>query len=117
WPRHGSTQQTQKCRPQANRFAPNPADDVGSLFDVAANHPSNERHRASHSQAKLATKKRWKCRFCRTILPFATETRLERLPVMLNHFSRVMAGLVPAIYVFLAEAQQERRGCPRQARA
>src|SRR5215471_19045897 len=42
---------------------------------------------------------------------------LERIPVMLNHFSRVMAGLVPAIYVLLAEAPQERRGCPRQARA
>jgi len=34
---------------------------------------------------------------------------------MLNHFSRVMAGLVPAIYVLLAEAPQERRGCPRQS--
>jgi len=33
---------------------------------------------------------------------------------MLNHFSRVMAGLVPAIYVLLAEAPQERRGCPRR---
>ncbi len=29
----------------------------------------------------------------------------------------VMAGLVPAIYALLAEARQERRGCPRQARA
>jgi len=29
---------------------------------------------------------------------------LERIPVMWNHFSRVMAGLVPAIYVLLAEA-------------
>jgi len=28
-----------------------------------------------------------------------------------------MAGLVPAIHVFLAERPQERRGCPRQARA
>jgi len=28
-----------------------------------------------------------------------------------------MAGLVPAIHVLLAEATQERRGCPRQARA
>jgi hypothetical protein len=43
---------------------------------VVANHPSNERRRASHWQAKLAAKKRWKCRFCRAILPFATETRL-----------------------------------------
>jgi hypothetical protein len=41
-----------------------------------ANHPSNERRRASHWQAKLAAKKRWKCRFCRAILPFATETSL-----------------------------------------
>ncbi len=29
----------------------------------------------------------------------------------------VMAGLVPASYALLAEARQERRGCPRQARA
>jgi len=28
-----------------------------------------------------------------------------------------MAGLVPAIHVLLAELPQERRGCPRQARA
>jgi hypothetical protein len=39
-------------------------------------YPSNERHRASHPQAKFAAEKRWKCRFCRTILPFATETSL-----------------------------------------
>ena len=53
---------------------------------------------------------------------------LERIPVTLNHFSRVMAGqqpvedgrerpYVPAIHALLAEAQQKRRGCPRQARA
>jgi hypothetical protein len=42
---------------------------------------------------------------------------LERVPVMLNHFSGVMAGLVPAIHAFLAERPQERHGCPRQARA
>jgi len=36
---------------------------------------------------------------------------------MLNHFSGVISGLVPAIYVLLAEVPQERRGCPRQARA
>jgi len=36
---------------------------------------------------------------------------------MSNFFSAVMAGLVPAIHVFLAEGPQERRGCPRQARA
>jgi len=35
----------------------------------------------------------------------------------LNHLFGVMAGLVPAIHVFLAEGSQERRGCPRQARA
>ena len=29
----------------------------------------------------------------------------------------VMAGLVPAIHVFLAKPSQARRGCPRQARA
>jgi len=28
-----------------------------------------------------------------------------------------MAGLVPAIYALLAGPPQERRGCPRQARA
>ena len=76
WPRHDSTQQTQKCRPNANRSAPNPAGDVGRLFGLAATHLSNERHRASHSQAKPATEKRWKWRFCCTIVPFATETRL-----------------------------------------
>jgi len=32
-------------------------------------------------------------------------------------FSGVMAGLVPAIHVLLAESRRERRGCPRQARA
>jgi hypothetical protein len=47
---------------------------------VVANHPSNERHRASHWQAKLAAKKRWKCRFRRAILPFATETSLGEPP-------------------------------------
>jgi hypothetical protein len=29
---------------------------------------------------------------------------LERVPVVLNHLFGVMAGLVPAIYVFLAES-------------
>ncbi|HLK79988.1 MAG TPA: hypothetical protein VKT99_00620, partial [Xanthobacteraceae bacterium] len=46
------------------------------LFGAAANHLSNERHRASQWQAKLVVEKRWKCRFHRTILPFATETSL-----------------------------------------
>jgi hypothetical protein len=42
---------------------------------------------------------------------------LEPVPLMLNHFSGVMAGLVAAgldpgaIHVFLAERPQERRGC------
>jgi len=34
---------------------------------------------------------------------------------MLIHLSGVMAGLVPAIHVFLADGPQERRGCPRQS--
>ena len=42
---------------------------------------------------------------------------LERVPVMLSHFSGVMAGLVPAIHALLADTRQEKRGCPRQARA
>ena len=42
---------------------------------------------------------------------------LQPFPVILNQLSSVMAGLVPAIHVFLAEGSQERRGCPRQARA
>jgi hypothetical protein len=55
---------------------------------VVANHPSNERHRASHWQAKNAAEKRWKCRFCRAILPFATETRLEQIPMDFTHSLR-----------------------------
>jgi len=70
-PRHGSTPQAENRRPKAKRSTPQPAtDDIGRLFGVAANHPSNERPRASHPQAKLAAEKRWKCRF-RTILPVA----------------------------------------------
>ena len=42
---------------------------------------------------------------------------LERVPVMLSHFSGVMAGLVPAIHALLADTRHEKRGCPRQARA
>ena len=34
---------------------------------------------------------------------------LQRVPVILNHLSRVIAGLVPAIHALLAEAPQERR--------
>jgi hypothetical protein len=34
----------------------------------------------------------------------------------MNHLSGVIAGLVPAIHVLLAEDQQERRGCPRDKR-
>jgi hypothetical protein len=41
----------------------------------------------------------------------------ERILVILNQLFVVMAGLVPAIHVFPAEGSQERRGCPRQARA
>jgi len=39
------------------------------------------------------------------------------VPDHLEQLFGVMAGLVPAIRVFLAESQQERRGYPRQARA
>jgi hypothetical protein len=60
------------------------ADDFGRLFDIAANHPPNERHRASHWQAKLGVGKRWKRRFYRTILPFATET-VNRRPTWTPH--------------------------------
>jgi len=42
---------------------------------------------------------------------------LKRVPVILSHLSGVMAGLVPAIHVFLTDSPQERRRCPRQARA
>src|SRR6266853_1944954 len=45
---------------------------------------------------------------------FAT---LAPVPIIVNYTSAVMAGLVPAIHVLLAEAPQERRGCPRRARA
>src|SRR5262249_61450562 len=34
-----------------------------------------------------------------------------------SSYSGVMAALVPAISVFLSERLEERRGCPRQARA
>ena len=34
--------------------------------------------------------------------------KLQRAPLILNHFSRVMAGLVPAIHVLLAGPPQER---------
>jgi hypothetical protein len=74
-PRHGSTQPAGNRRPQANCSADHPAaDDIGRLFGVAANHRSSESHRTPYRQAKLAAQKRWKCRFRRTILPFATET-------------------------------------------
>src|SRR5260370_5698279 len=46
--------------------------------------------------------------------------RIEALGAEPGHvepFLRVMAGLVPAIYVLLTEPHRERRGCPRQARA
>jgi len=42
-PRHGSTQQTQKCRPQAGRSVAHPAPDHrGKLFG-GTNHPTNEK--------------------------------------------------------------------------
>jgi len=34
---------------------------------------------------------------------------------MSNHFSEVMAGLVPAIHDLLTGVRQQRRGCPRQS--
>jgi len=46
---------------------------------------------------------------------------LEGVPVTLSHLCGVVAGLVApgldpgAIYVWLAEVPQERRGCPRQS--
>src|SRR5215813_6584951 len=46
--------------------------------------------------------------------PFVLALPLERVPVVSNHLLGVMAGLVPAIHVFLAECPQERRGCPRR---
>ena len=36
----------------------------------------------------------------------------SRLAVMWNYSLGVMAGLVPAIHVFLAESSEERGGCP-----
>src|SRR5580704_8070283 len=54
-PRHGSTQPAENRQAEANPSAAHPAaDDIDRLFGVAANHLSNERHRASHWQAKLA---------------------------------------------------------------
>jgi hypothetical protein len=38
---------------------------------------------------------------------WGTAKRLALVPVMLNHFSGVMAGLVPAIHVLLAEAPKK----------
>src|SRR5262249_53577481 len=74
-PGHGSTQPAENRWPQLNRSAAHAAaDDIGRPVSVATNHLSNETLRASHKQAKLAAEKRWKRRFCRTALPFATET-------------------------------------------
>jgi hypothetical protein len=37
--------------------------------------------------------------------------KLEHVPVMLNHFSGVMAGLVPAIHAFLKDVDaRDKRG-------
>jgi hypothetical protein len=38
-------------------------------------------------------------------MAIATKLPLRADSVMLNHFSEVMAGLVPAIYVLLAEGR------------
>jgi hypothetical protein len=38
---------------------------------------------------------------------------LERVPVILNDLLRVMAGLVPAIYVFLHKKDVDARDNPR----
>src|SRR6202030_4110065 len=38
---------------------------------------------------------------------------LKRIPVMLNHFCAVMAGLVPALHVLLADARPQKRRWPR----
>ena len=56
-PRHGSTPRAENRRPQASSAAHPAADGIGRLFSVAANHLSNERHRASNWQAKLAAQK------------------------------------------------------------
>jgi hypothetical protein len=57
WPRHGSTQRAEDRQPQAGRCTAYPATSgIARLFGVAANHRSNERHCASHWQAKLAAK-------------------------------------------------------------
>jgi len=55
-PRHGSTPQAEKCRPQPSRSAPHPADNIDRPFGEAANHLSNESHRTPLWQAKLALK-------------------------------------------------------------
>jgi hypothetical protein len=69
-PRHGSIQQAVNRRPLASRSAAHPVGGIGRLFGAVANHLSNERHCVPHWQAQFTTEKRWKCRFCRTILPF-----------------------------------------------
>ena len=38
--------------------------------------------------------------------------KLERVPVILNHLFRVMAGLVPAINAFLAEVPARKTWMP-----
>ena len=40
---------------------------------------------------------------------------LHHVPVILNHFSRVMAGLVAAIHVFLIESAARKTWMPAQA--
>jgi hypothetical protein len=43
----------------------------------------------------------------RRLAPRNDETRLQRVPITLNHLLGVMAGLVPAIHVFLAESRKK----------
>lgn len=38
----------------------------------------------------------------------------EQIPLMLNNFSGVMAGLMPGDRTLIVEACQERCGCPRK---
>ena len=56
-PRHRSTPRAANRRPQASSDAHAAADGIGRLFSVAANHLSNERHRASTWQVKHVVEK------------------------------------------------------------
>jgi hypothetical protein len=56
-PRHGSTPRAENRRPQASSAAHPAAGGIDRLFSVAANHLSNERHRASTWQVKTCPRK------------------------------------------------------------